>query len=141
MDSSPGWVAQKRCQVREGRPLPMAVPRENMETQEHTTRNIRANYKHQRSPYLLHNTSPLKTMISYGLGHPCLTLGFNLELPGYLKNIMAWLSNHLHHLIIISGGYYLGQGSTINVPGAKSSPLPICEIEVFGTQPYHLFTY
>ena len=37
------------------------------------------------------------------------------------------LDHHLHHLGFVSGGFHLGQGSTMDELGAQSSGLPISE--------------
>lgn len=50
MKSFPGWVSQKKSQVEERRTLPVVVPRENMEIQEHAARSIGAIYNQQWSP-------------------------------------------------------------------------------------------
>ena len=39
------------------------------------------------------------------------------------------LDHHLHHLGFVSGGFHLGQGSTMDELGAQSSGLPISETE------------
>ena len=41
------------------------------------------------------------------------------------------LDHHLHHLGFVSGGFHLGQGSTMDELGAQSSGLPISETEFY----------
>ena len=75
------------------------------------------------------DTSSLKTMVFSVFGHPRLALWFNLGLPRTFRE-----HNHLtgqSFLVFISGGYHLGQRSTIDGPAAMSSSLPISEIKFY----------
>lgn len=129
MKSLPGWVSQKRSQVQEGKNSPVAAPGENMEFQERDAGSIGAIQPPMASIAYEHHLTPREDGFLWG--QSSLTLPFSLEHPRVFGEHNHLTGHHLRCLVIISGGYHLGQGSTTSGPGANSSPLPVFQIKFY----------
>lgn len=140
MKSLPGWVSQKRSQVQEGKNSPVAAPGENMEFQERDAGSIGTIQPPTASIAYEHHLTPREDGFLWG--QSSLTLPFSLEHLRVFGEHNHLTGHHLRCLVIISGGYHLGQGSTTSGPGANSSPLPVFQIKFYWHRATpNLFTY